>query len=292
MKKSIVLGFILLVGVLVLIGCTNPSKDLNKLNNSEESILGVSVVKGINDIKLSSLMNMNVNNELSDENIDFVEDFEYLDLMVSFINDDSFKIEVLELNNELYEELLKVSINSEVYEFYYNEVLIKEEIEDDEVEAEYSIKGIIINNGIEFSVVGKKEVESEFEDNEREEEMTLELRISYDDNNYSIIKYEVETEQEDNNDELEKELKFTTYKNGKLVSKMNMDFELEDGKTKVSLKIRSNDKLFIYSFKESKKDIQSITYIIKDNNSIIEKGSIQVVITTNEDGVNVYQYIK
>lgn len=290
MKKILGLLFIF-VSVFALVACGNKENE----QIGEQDLYALSVIGGVNDINFN-MANPLLRTSVDDELVkDTLQNQQFLELMLNIMNDNSYKTTLETSDNELYSNLLNIEVNGEVYSFYYNENVVKHEVDEDDDEFEeeiiYNINGIIINNEITYNVAGQKtiEVENDVEDNESESEMELELKISLNDKNYSIVKYEVEDEQENDKTEQEKELVFKTYENGKKVSEMNIDVEKENDKIEVKLVIKEEGFKYTYNFKNKNKKEATIKYAIasKDNT---EKGSINVKIVVGENGLIKYEF--
>lgn len=296
MKKYLLIVLLGIAGVL-LIGCNKDKSDLSEKN--EENLYAVSVVAGINNIKLNAPV-INLSNNNNDDNEDVEEEIDnedQFDIMLGLVNDDAHKVTQEKSDKEDFEHLLVIEINKkDTYKFYFNELLIKEEVEKDdednelEEEKEFKINGIIIFNDIEYTVTGAKKIEIEKEDNESEEELELSLKIALNEDNYTVIKYETELETEESEVELEKELKFITYKDGEEVLVMSIDFELENDSKELELKIIEGNKVSIYKFETLNEKNAKIDFLIKEDD-IIDEGTLDIEIITNEDGSITYQYL-
>lgn len=285
--KKYILGLIVTIGLLVLVGCGGTKSKVDV--RSEENIYAISAVSGVESIlSNNSLITLNSKNK-DMEDVEFND--ENMDIMLAFLNDKAFKVEVKESDKEEYKFLINITINNDqVFDFYYNESLIKEEIDEEEIEQKYSINGIILNNDIMYTVEGFKEIEIENEENEVEEEFSLDLRISLDENNYTRLKYEVETETEDNKTELEKVFKTHFFKDGKMVKKIHFDFEMEDNDLAIKLQVFEANEIKIYRLKlNDDKESGVIKFFVKGE-ELINKGEKEFIIVTDESGVITYQY--
>lgn len=285
--KKYILGLIVTIGLLVLVGCGGTKSKVDV--RSEENIYAISAVSGVESIlSNNSLITLNSKNK-DMEDVEFND--ENMDIMLAFLNDKAFKVEVKESDKEEYKFLINITINNDqVFDFYYNESLIKEEIDEEEIEQKYSINGIILNNDIMYTVEGFKEIEIENEENEVEEEFSLDLRISLDENNYTRLKYEVETETEDNKTELEKVFKTHFFKDGKMVKKIHFDFEMEDNDLAIKLQVFEANEIKIYRLKlNDDKESGVIKFFVKGE-ELINKGEREFIIVTDESGVITYQY--
>ena len=108
----------------------------------------------------------------------------------------------------------------DTYKMYYSEKNAKteEEIDDEEYEAEFSttIEGVIVVNGVNYPIQGKREFEVEG----NEKESSIEFKTYLDNNNYIVYEQSVE------NNEVEYE--YAIYKNGQIVQET--EFEIEKTK--------------------------------------------------------------
>lgn len=294
MKKTIGIIFILLVG-LYLTACGSDKKE----SLGENDLLSLSVIGGVNDINFNQMSQINLSGVLNEkEDKEEIENVDHLKLMLDLMNEKAYSNELIESDDENYQNLLLIKVGKEEFKFYYNEKVIKHEIDDEDID-EYEeeivteITGIIINNEITYTVLGKKsyEFESETDNNqiEIEDELELKLKISLDENTYSIIKYEVEKEQEDESLEIEKSLVFKTYVNKKKANEMKIDFELEKDELEIKLTIKEEGKVFKYELKNKNKNEITIKYKIKTSENTI-KGQLNVKIVVDQEGNVSYEY--
>lgn len=294
MKKTIGIIFILLVG-LYLTACGSDKKE----SLGENDLLSLSVIGGVNDINFNQMSQINLSGVLNEkEDKEEIENVDHLKLMLDLMNEKAYSNELIESDDENYQTLLLIKVGKEEFKFYYNEKVIKHEIDDEDID-EYEeeivteITGIIINNEITYTVLGKKsyEFESETDNNqiEIEDELELKLKISLDENTYSIIKYEVEKEQEDESLEIEKSLVFKTYVNKKKANEMKIDFELEKDQLEIKLTIKEEGKVFKYELKNKNKNEITIKHQIKTSENTI-KGQLNVKIVVDQEGNVSYEY--
>lgn len=285
MKKTL-FGLVVIIAALVLVAC---GSDKNKEEVEEKDLYAMSVVGSINDINIQS-MGLFSRNEINE-----IENKEHLELMLNMLNDETYTSELVESDKEEFEYLLKIELNGELYSYYYNEELLKSEIEEDEdefeEEKEFRIDGLILVGDLEYTVKGFKTIETEEDtkDGEFQDELELELKISLNEDNYSIIKYEVENETDAVSKEEEKELKFKTYVDGKKVSEMEIDFEVENDKTEIKLELKEGNNEYKYKFKNKSEKQAIIEFEIKTSEKT-EKGKINVNIVVDEMGNIRYEF--
>lgn len=118
---------------------------------------------------------------------------------------------------------------------YYKEVntVTKTEIDDGEEETEVSttLSGVMVFDGKEFDVTGKKEIETEGDEKETSIEFTTYSNTNP--RNYVKIKQSVEVE----NGAQEVEYEYEIYENGEKAREFKLEIEDENGKTEVSFKM-------------------------------------------------------
>ena len=275
MKK--VFGFMaVLFGALVLVGCKGNNKDLNVAEQKNVYALStLASVDGIINQPMVSPRTLNL-----DEMIDEVKKVEsnHQSLIDGVLNGDSpMKVEEELLVDQEFEKLITITleINEEtvIYQLYLNEELLKEERDEEETEIEYVVSGKLIIDEKEYVVSGKKEIEKDGS----EEEFEIELKISLDENNYSIVKYEDEVDTEDK--EVEKEFKQEIYQNGQLVSSSKFDYELENDEMTLKIVIINQDGEKEYKFINENNSNETIVKI---------NGKAVVKIIVNEQGEKEY----
>lgn len=118
---------------------------------------------------------------------------------------------------------------------YYKEVntVTETEIDDGEEETEVSttLSGVMVFDGKEFEVSGKKEIETE--GNETETSIEFTTKSTTNPLNYVKIKQSVEVE----NGAQEVEYEYEIYENGEKAREFKLEVEDENGKTEVSFKM-------------------------------------------------------
>lgn len=118
---------------------------------------------------------------------------------------------------------------------YYKEVntVTETEIDDGEEETEVSttLSGVMVFDGKEFEVSGKKEIETE--GNEKETSIEFTTKSKANPLNYVKIKQSVEVE----NGAQEVEYEYEIYENGEKVREFKLEVEDENGKTEVTFKM-------------------------------------------------------
>ena len=118
---------------------------------------------------------------------------------------------------------------------YYKEVntVTETEIDDgvEETEVSTTLSGVMVFDGKEFEVSGKKEIETEGDEKETSIEFTTKSKANP--LNYVKIKQSVEVE----NGAQEVEYEYEIYENGEKAREFKLEIEDENGKTEVSFKM-------------------------------------------------------
>lgn len=111
--------------------------------------------------------------------------------------------------------------NEVIHVMYYTETLIKSENKRDETKEEYALKGVMIVDGADYVLQGKREYEADGKENENE----LEIRAYSADAPDTYV--EMKHESSEGKDESECEYVYSIYKGGKLVEETAIEFESE-----------------------------------------------------------------
>ncbi|MCF7932877.1 MAG: hypothetical protein K9K93_06890 [Acholeplasmataceae bacterium] len=160
------------------------------------------------------------------------------------------------------------------YVIHYNMTL--EEEEDDE--SEFSLEGVMIVDGLTYTLVGEREVE----DGEEE----IEFIAYLDDQNYVVSEYKVESE--------EVEFEIQVVVNGVTVSETKVEIKEEDLETKVELEFIDGVNSGVYEFKFETEDGQSVLKIEFDTNIDGVEASGEMTVSVHVDdltGETTYQVI-
>lgn len=154
---------------------------------------------------------------------------------------------------------------------YYKEVntVTETEIDDGEEETEVSttLRGVMVFDGKEFEVFGKKEIETEGDEKETSIEFTTKSKANP--SNYVKIKQSVEVE----NGAQEVEYEYEIYENGEKAREFKLEIEDENGKTEVSFKMEIENAPEETEYKIIKGDVDG-KFKIK-----YEKGKVKGFIT-------------
>lgn len=204
---------------------------------------------------------------------------DYMSMVENFLGDNPLSVTEAASDNAEYTNMLVVknsdlSGNKYEYILYYNESDVTVEEEEDGVEIESRIEGIMILNGVNYTVDGQKEIEGD--------EFEIAFTAKIDENNYVKIKQEIEAD--------EQKFVYEVFENGKKVSKFEIEIEDETDETEVEMKVETADGTEIFKFK---KEVENNKTVIK---IVIQKGNerteLKVHIETKEDGTEVYKFMQ
>lgn len=294
--KKLLLPVILAIGILLgLVACKVVDKnnqkeffDNNIDNMSYQALSSIKLLESKEEVRRQKRLN----NNTQTSNVEVTEKEvidKYLEMMNELLNTNGgFSSEVLESDKTEYTTLVKISTKNlqgevTIYNLYYNETIIEEEVEEDELEITKSIEGIAIVGDKEYKLIGK--IEEETETDETENETTF--KIIEDDKNYVIVKEEIEQEK----NEYEHEYKYEVISNGKKINSVSFELEKENNKLKIKIKETTNIKTS-YEFKiEEKNNIKYIKVKVYDGKT--EKNiRIRVIFdTTTSTYTYEYKYI-
>lgn len=250
MKKISVYLVLITILSFMLIACENQENKTGQLE-SDQNLLVFSSLSSANVLNnkdvVSSLSEAQpiFNDSKTTDEIDMDEVNSYLLMMENILADGGPIVSSKKASDkEGYDWMLEITVkdladNSNSYIIYYS--ILVDEVEElahgggkhrkaeeqfdghkgsrDEKEIEYDINALAVIDGIEYEVVGKKEVEIE----DGEEEVEFEFLIKLDEANY--VKIEQETEDD------EEEYKYIIYKDGRKYSSMSFSTEVEMGAT-------------------------------------------------------------
>ncbi len=209
----------------------------------------------------------------------------YMILVESLLSDQNFGIKISPSDREGYREKSVVSYkdlngNPVSYEMFYNKIPVRTEIDGSETEETYSISGVMIIDGTEYSISGERRDENEHGESESETEFTVTLSES------AFIKVEQNMEQED--DETEQEYSYSIFENGKLTERSAFSYETERRETELKMvSINGGEKHTLYFEKEKRGNDEFIRIRISDN-GITESYRVERIVGT--DGEISYSY--
>jgi hypothetical protein len=249
--------------LLVFTGCQTSTESTDSevvVLSTTEQVLGFATLSAVEELRQEVIVE-EANGKSLDEQIE-----SKMYVANTFLSDTAeFSVDVREGSVQGYEKTMVITYvdmnkNVNTHEFHYNETIV--EVEDDEIES--LITGVIIVNGVEYTLTGTKE--------EEEEEYEYDLIASLDDENYITIKYEVE----ESASEIEKEFEYERFVDKQLVYRMEIEFEVEeDGEREITIKLLDGDFESEYSFEselvDGREEIK-IEYKTSRAGVVIEEG--------------------
>lgn len=241
------------------------------------------------------------------------EDFnKYLELIENFLDKENLTTTV-EANSDIqysdYEIKMTVTasdFNGEnVHVFYYSETFIRSQEKnkggETESKTEYAITGVMLSNGMEYTIRGERKEETEQERGESETKSEFCIRAypeAADYKTYVQMAYETETEEEGDKREEEHSYVYTVIENDRFVQKTSIEAESEvkNGKEETSYKIFFYDaaegvqSMYSLSRETDEKDVEryKVYYSLYNRDEGAEQGVFVVVI--NADGDYVYTF--
>jgi hypothetical protein len=300
--KTLALISMLFIAVLVVSGCTTktntPVTEAFVFTKTEDvyafsavsttSLLQENLVSNISTLNYGSAVRPNVH--LMSETTDtpavegeMDELNKYLNMMEKFLgNNNGLTVENAVSDRPEYQTKLVYTTkdllgNDVLYTIYYNEVADTETTEEDNEHTSTVLTGLMIINGTEYALEGRKE----FEDGEQKVTMISKV----DNDNY----VKVTNKTEDNEQKFQYEVKV----NGIITNRTEVKVETEDDEIKTVLKFVEGDAKGEYSFKQETEDgvqIIKIKYEIK-NALGNESGEIKIYVTVDATtGETSYEY--
>lgn len=274
--------FILLgLGVLSLSGCDLNNPTSNNANKASfKDMYSLSALSGINMLNMRSAPSLKKKaaNLTEEDKTEILKKLEVVDNLIS-----GNMITSEEENSDLadYQKMYTISTsdldgNTSSYRFYFNELIIADEDDndDDEVdnEQEFHLSGIVINNDVTYKMEGKKEIE--------EGEFEVEFKIMIDELNYVVVEQEIEDNEE--------EYKYTGYTDGKKTLEYELEFEVNKNKVEVEFKEKSGTSKKKTKFESVEKDGKKEVKISIEENKI--KEHYLILIYEDQDGNIVHEF--
>lgn len=220
---------------------------------------------------------------------------EYFTALDSFLGEDIVKTTVEENTDEKYPYETKMMISGkdingeeEIYTMYYTETLLEENLEEeDEVEKEYQLVGVMVVEEVDYYLEGERTEEVDLEESETELKIRAYADIS---DKTSYIQMEQEHSIEDN--ETETEYVYSIYEDGQLIEQTAVEFELEKKNNKVeteyALEFRSGSSKGYYIVeREEKENIAKLKVRYNIDGKV---GVFHIREIVDEEGNKKYEY--
>ncbi len=182
----------------------------------------------------------------------------YMSLVVNLFGSSKIESNVAkgDINYQFAMNIHYTNLNGEVvfFKMLFNKLLLSEEKEEDEVEQNYAIDGILLKGNEKYLVEGLHKVETE--KGESESEMYFKAFLNSEKNSYIEVQQNFEIENDAQENEIEQEFIYSLYNNGKVVEKNTIKYEAEDDELSLKMHIitenETNNLLFNYERIENK----------------------------------------
>lgn len=182
----------------------------------------------------------------------------YMSLVVNLFGSSKIESNVAkgDINYQFAMNIHYTNLNGEVvfFKMLFNKLLLSEEKEEDEVEQNYAIDGILLKGNEKYLVEGLHKVETE--KGESESEMYFKAFLNSEKNSYIEVQQNLEIENDAQENEIEQEFIYSLYNNGKVVEKNTIKYEAEDDELSLKMHIitenETNNLLFNYERIENK----------------------------------------
>lgn len=278
--KKIKLFIFIMFFAIVLASCQNQTAPTFASKQEElgyQTAFGLTMFNSNVDVSARKLNNgFNTSDSISEELLQKING--YLEKIENFLSGDSpVTIVSQESDLEGYQTKLVVSTkdllgNVTDYMIYLNELLdaeTDEEETNEEEEKEFSITGILISDGVNYTVTGSKEIEND--------ESELQLKIQYSEDKYVLIEQEIEDD--------ESEYNYSYYEGGKIVNQIKLDYDLEDKEQQI--KVVENDT--VYSYKRVEEDNKTLIHVTVKTKDETFKFKVKSYVDSETNNI-VYEY--
>ena len=155
-----------------------------------------------------------------------------------------------DINYQFVMNIHYTNLNGEVVSFkmLFNKRLLGEDKEEDEVEQNYALDGILLKGNEKYTIEGLYKVEKENE--ESESEMFFKAFLNSEKTSYIEVQQNYEIENEDGENEIEQKFIYSLYNNGIVVEKNTIKYESEGSELSLRMQIitesETNNLIFNY----------------------------------------------
>ncbi len=246
MKKSLLLaGMAMTAAATIAFAACDTGKTANGGTplSTEEDIYGMGAVTTVKLLGsefsaqalggLSSVKSLSATSEepASDPAIDQAEQFnKYFNMLDTMLGEGIVSTQVSENTDAAYADYAyKMTITGKDIEgkdvthlMYYTETLVSEEKEEDEEEREYRLNGVMVVDGVDYTMLGGRTEERE--SGESEDEIYIR---AYPDAAERGTYVQVERESSAEHGETEEEYVYSVYQGGRLIEETSVEFETE-----------------------------------------------------------------
>ena len=176
----------------------------------------------------------------------------YMPLVINLLSTSNIESNIAEgdINYKFVMNIHYTNLNGEVviFKMLFNKLLLGEENEEDEVEQNYAIDGILLKGNEKYHVEGLHKVEKE--NGESESEMFFKAFLNSEKTSFIEVQQNFEIENEDGENEIEQKFIYSLYNNGKVVEKNTIKYESEDNELSLRMHIvterETNNLIFNY----------------------------------------------
>ena len=210
----------------------------------------------------------------------------YMPLVINLLSTSNIERNIAEgdINYKFVMNIHYTNLNGEVviFKMLFNKLLLGEENEEDEVEQNYAIDGILLKGNEKYHVEGLHKVEKE--NGESESEMFFKAFLNSEKTSFIEVQQNFEIENEDGENEIEQKFIYSLYNNGKVVEKNTIKYESEDNELSLRMHIITERGTNILLFNYERIKNKNVLHVVGN----IGDESINYYIYFHEDG---YQYI-
>ena len=209
----------------------------------------------------------------------------YMPLVINLLSTSNIESNIAEgdINYKFVMNIHYTNLNGEVviFKMLFNKLLLGEENEEDEVEQNYAIDGILLKGNEKYHVEGLHKVEKE--NGESESEMFFKAFLNSEKTSFIEVQQNFEIENEDGENEIEQKFIYSLYNNGKVVEKNTIKYESEDNELSLRMHIITERGTNILLFNYERIKNKNVLHVVGN----IGDESINYYIYFKQDG---YQY--
>ncbi len=203
----------------------------------------------------------------------------YMSLVMNLFGESKIESNITEGNVD-YQFAMNIhytNLNGEFVSFkmLFNKRLLGEEKEEDEVEQNYAIDGILLKGNEQYHIEGLHKIETE--EGESESEMFFKAFLNSEKTSYIEVQQNFEIENEADENEIEQEFVYSLYKDGKVVEKNVIKYESED------------DELTLRMYVITERETNNLLFNLE---RIKNKNVLHVVGNIGDESINYYIYFQ
>ena len=203
----------------------------------------------------------------------------YMSLVMNLFGESKIESNITEGNVD-YQFAMNIhytNLNGEFVSFkmLFNKRLLGEEKEEDEVEQNYAIDGILLKGNEKYHIEGLHKIETE--EGESESEMFFKAFLNSEKTSYIEVQQDFEIENEAGENEIEQEFVYSLYKDGKVVEKNVIKYESED------------DELTLRMHVITERETNNLLFNLE---RIKNKNVLHVVGNIGDESINYYIYFQ